>query len=84
LLPQPTLWKRPAPIDGRRVELVSSLIPYGFELLDERSGYPAGIRDPLWHQRLFETQRDKGDVGALVASCLVEITRGIRSRGVWS
>ncbi len=82
LLPEPTLWKRPAPIKSQRVELVSSLIPYGFELLDERSGYPAGIRDPLWQQRLFETQRDKGDVPALVASCLVEITRGIRQRGL--
>ena len=82
LLPRAKLWKRPAPASGRRVELVSSLIPYGFELLDERSGYPAGIRDPLWQQRLFETQRDKGDVGVLVASCLVEITRGIRQRGL--
>jgi cell division septation protein DedD len=82
LLPKPTLWKRPAPIKSERVELVSSLIPYGFELLDERSGYPAGIRDPLWQQRLFETQRDQGDVQGLVASCLVEITRGIRQRGL--
>jgi len=82
LLPEPTLWKRPAPIKSERVELVSSLIPYGFELLDERSGYPAGIRDPLWQQRLFETQRDQGDVQGLVASCLVEITRGIRQRGL--
>ncbi len=82
LLPKPALWKRPPPIKSQRVELVSSLIPYGFELLDERSGYPAGIRDPLWQQRLFETQRDKGDVQALVAACLVEITRGIRQRGL--
>ncbi len=82
LLPKSALWKRPAPIKSQRVELVSSLIPYGFELLDERSGYPAGIRDPMWQQRLFETQRDKGDVQALVAACLVEITRGIRQRGL--
>jgi hypothetical protein len=38
------------------VELVSSLIPYGFELLDERSGYPARIRDQ-WQQRLWQTAR---------------------------
>ncbi|MBA2539664.1 MAG: VWA domain-containing protein, partial [Deltaproteobacteria bacterium] len=82
LLPEPALWKRPRPGSGERVELVSSLIPYGFELLDDRSGYPAGIRDPMWQQRLFQTQRDNGDVGGLVASCLVEITRGIRQRGL--
>ncbi len=63
-------------------EMVSSLIPYGFELLDARSGYPAGIRDPAWQQRLFATQRDRGDVAALVASCLVEITRLVRAAGL--
>jgi hypothetical protein len=82
LLPKPALWKRPSPAPGERVELVSSLIPYGFELLDERSGYPAGIRDPMWQQRLFQTQREGGDVSQLVAACLVEITRGIRQRGL--
>ena len=82
LLPRPTLWKRPEDLPDETVELVSSLIPYGFELLDERSGYPAGIRDPAWQQRLWQTQRDKGDVSGLVAACLVEITRGIRHRGL--
>lgn len=82
LLPEPRLW-HPAPAaGGAAVDLVSSLIPYGFELLDERSGYPAGIRDPMWQQRLWQTLRDGGDVGALVAACLVEITRAIRARGL--
>src|SRR5258706_12562778 len=35
----------------------------------------------MWHQRLFATQRDRGDVKHLVSACLVEITRGIRARG---
>ncbi|MEO8705866.1 MAG: DUF5682 family protein [Kofleriaceae bacterium] len=82
LLPKPALWQRPEHMPSETVELVSSLIPYGFELLDERSGYPAGIRDPAWQQRLWQTQRDRGDVSGLVASCLVEITRGIRQRGL--
>jgi Mg-chelatase subunit ChlD len=91
LLPEPRLWHAPAAPGGRshdrddrrdREALVSSLIPYGFELLDARSGYPAGIRDPRWQQRLWQTLRDGGDVGALVAACLVEITRGIRARGL--
>lgn len=82
LVPVPSLWR--APIDEERddVELVSSLIPYGFELLDSRSGYPAGIRDPMWQQRLWQVQRERGDVTTLVAACLVEITRGVRARGL--
>lgn len=82
LLPKPALWKPPEHMPDQRSELVSSLIPYGFELLDERSGYPAGIRDPAWQQRLWQTQRDRGDIGALVAECLVEITRHVRERGL--
>ena len=95
LLPKPTLWMPPAPWpgqDGKRAELVSSLIPYAFELLDARSGYPAGIRDPQWQQRLWATQRggarsdheeiDRSEVTTLVAACLVEITRAVRAMGL--
>lgn len=82
LLPEPTLWHPPAAYDARETAIVSSLIPYAFELLDARSGYPAGIRDPQWQQRLWETQRDRSSVATLVASCLVEITRHIRARGL--
>ncbi|MET9697781.1 DUF5682 family protein [Streptomyces sp. NPDC006529] len=31
-----------------------SLIPYTYPLLDERSGYPAGIRDPEWQHLVLE------------------------------
>ncbi|MFN0247352.1 MAG: DUF5682 family protein, partial [Kofleriaceae bacterium] len=111
LLPKPALWSAPPTSDVRvRHGMVSSLIPYAFELLDSRSGYPAGIRDPMWQQRLWATQRspataiepDLGsdgargarkvdvernarvaaDVVALVAACLVEITREVRKRGL--
>jgi len=95
LIPEPVLWRAPDPSDeagpemegpgftpGPGTELVSSLIPYGFELLDSRSGYPAGIRDPRWQQRLWQTQHEGGDVAGLVSGMLVEITRGIRTRGL--
>jgi Mg-chelatase subunit ChlD len=82
LLAEPMLWSPPAGAPGAAIELVSSLIPYAFELLDERSGYPAGIRDPAWQQRLWQTLLRGGDPAALVAACLVEITREIRSRGL--
>jgi hypothetical protein len=95
LVPDPTLWHAPVPAEIRGeaageasaepadgADVVSSLIPYGFELLDSRSGYPAGIRDPMWQQRLWEVLGAAGDVRELVARCLVEITRAIRARGL--
>ncbi len=82
LVPEPTLWSAPAATASETAELVSSLIPYAFELLDARSGYPAGIRDPAWQQRLWQTQRDRGEVALLVSQCLVEITRLVRAKGL--
>lgn len=82
LVPAPALWQPPAEYEVQTRPIVSSLIPYAFELLDARSGYPAGIRDPQWQQRLWETQRERADVGTLVAACLVEITRHVRERGL--
>jgi hypothetical protein len=82
LVPEPTLWRAPAAPPRVARTVVSSLIPYGFELLDARSGYPAGICDPAWQQRLWQALDDHGDVTALVARCLVEITRGVRARGL--
>ncbi|WP_445271785.1 DUF5682 family protein, partial [Streptomyces sp. DSM 41978] len=40
----------PAPAEEGRPAVVTSLVPYAFDLLDARSGYPAGIRDPRWQQ----------------------------------
>src|SRR5205814_5104495 len=34
-------------------EVATSLVPYTFGLLDSRSGYPAGIRDPQWQQAVL-------------------------------
>lgn len=86
MLPEPARWDAgsgaTAPAPPTEQAIVSSLIPYAFELLDARSGYPAGIRDPAWQQRLWQAQRDGGDVGALVAACLVEITRAVRALGL--
>src|SRR6266536_2271089 len=33
---------------------MTALVPYAFSLLDSRSGYPAGIRDPAWQQAVWE------------------------------
>ncbi len=69
---------------GEPREVVSSLIPYAFDLLDSRSGYPAGIRDPMWHQLLWERASRQDAASAtedLVAGCLVAITRHVRATG---
>jgi Mg-chelatase subunit ChlD len=53
--PDPELWADPGfDLAGPGVEVVTALVPYAFELLDSRSGYPAGIRDPAWQQALWE------------------------------
>ena len=71
-------------------EPVLSLIPYSSELFDSRSGYPAGIRDPLWQQRVYEALRgtdgaDKsaqaGRLDHVVSSCIVEVCRSMRQKG---
>lgn len=58
-----------------------SLVPYTFKLLDERSGYPSGIRDPAWQQSVFEAAGDPGRVQAAAASHLVEFCRALRAGG---
>lgn len=51
----------PAPEDEHPA-VVTSLVPYAFDLLDSRSGYPAGIRDPRWQQAVFTA-------GAIPGAC---------------
>ncbi|MBX7197471.1 MAG: VWA domain-containing protein, partial [Sandaracinaceae bacterium] len=81
LLSSPIPVPIPAHEEGQRREVITSLVPYGFELFDSRSGYPAGIRDPLWQQRSFEVLRDGKEHDALVAECVASIARSIRGRG---
>ncbi|MCO8121993.1 DUF5682 family protein [Stieleria sp. TO1_6] len=45
-----------ATVDANPESVGVSLIPYSFEQLDERSGYPAGILDPQWHQRMVQSE----------------------------
>ncbi|MFO0738280.1 MAG: DUF5682 family protein [Labilithrix sp.] len=61
--------------------VVSSLVPYAFPLLDSRSGYPAGIRDPIWQQRAYEALAAGGETSAIVATTMTEIARVVRRRG---
>ncbi len=57
-----------------------SLVPYDFEQLDERSGYPAGVRDPVWHQRMVESSSLQAMDRASI-EMVVDICRAMRQRG---
>ncbi|WP_033442496.1 DUF5682 family protein [Saccharothrix sp. NRRL B-16314] len=72
------------PVDDSPVpkaDVVTSLVPYGFGLLDERSGYPAGIRDPEWQQAVLEAAGDPDAVEAAAASVIVRICGRVRELG---
>ncbi len=62
-------------------DLVTSLVPYGFSLLDERSGYPAGIRDPEWQQAVFEAGGDPAAIESAAAAFIVRICARVRELG---
>lgn len=61
-------------------EVVTALIPYTFEQLDERSGYPAGIRDPVWHQAVYSSA-DVEEIDTTMSSLAVGVCRELRRRG---
>ncbi|MET0136682.1 MAG: DUF5682 family protein, partial [Kibdelosporangium sp.] len=62
-------------------DVVTSLVPYTFDLLDERSGYPAGIRDPEWQQAVLAAAGDPAAVESSAASMIVRICAGLRGFG---
>lgn len=58
--------------------VTTSLIAYAWDLLDSRSGYPAGIRDPAFQDRMLRVGADPAEV---VATCAAEVVRALRRRG---
>lgn len=89
LLPEPTLWRAVEPdapgSEADRGAWISSLVPYDFALLDSRSGYPAGIRDPQLRQRVWEVlggpQAAPQAMDAALADVVVRLCRHIRRAG---
>jgi hypothetical protein len=67
-----------APGDAR---IVTSLVPYAFGLLDERSGYPSGIRDPEWQQAVLLAGGDPLALEHAATELIVRICAGVRDRG---
>ncbi|WP_406443904.1 DUF5682 family protein [Streptomyces sp. NBC_00631] len=66
---------RPAP------EWTTSLIPYAYALLDERSGYPAGIRDPEWQHMVLETAGDPTALDDALTRAAVRVCAELRASG---
>ncbi|WP_406386258.1 DUF5682 family protein [Streptomyces sp. NBC_00211] len=71
----------PAPGPGGGERVVTSLVPYSFDLLDSRSGYPAGIRDPLWQQAVLEAGGDALRVRDAASIAVTGVCRELRRAG---
>ncbi|WP_052850764.1 DUF5682 family protein [Streptomyces avicenniae] len=57
-----------------------SLIPYTYALLDARSGYPAGIRDPEWQQQVLEASGDPAALHDALTRTAVRICARLRAQ----
>ncbi|WP_239648071.1 DUF5682 family protein [Nocardiopsis ganjiahuensis] len=69
------------PTDATGPDPVTALIPYTFALLDSRSGYPAGIRDPEWQQDVYEAGADPERVERACVRRLAAVGAHLRSHG---
>ncbi|MFG2328500.1 DUF5682 family protein [Streptomyces sp. NPDC048604] len=62
-------------------EVVTSLVPYEYRLLDERSGYPAGIRDPEWQHGVYLAGGEPAALDELLVGTAVRICAAVREAG---
>ncbi|WP_431965904.1 DUF5682 family protein [Actinacidiphila sp. bgisy160] len=69
------------PAPGSGAAWTTSLIPYAYPLLDERSGYPAGIRDPEWQHMVLEAAGDPAALEEVLARAAVRICAELRAQG---
>jgi hypothetical protein len=56
-------------------------VPYAFGLLDARSGYPAGIRDPRWQQSVVQAGGVPAAVEAAALDAIVRVCGHVRRAG---
>lgn len=76
--PDPDLVLAPDRVpDGRHVV---SLIPYTYPLLDARSGYPAGIRDPEWQHTVLDAAGDQDRLAEALITTAVRICEALRGQ----
>ncbi|MET8699425.1 DUF5682 family protein [Kitasatospora sp. NPDC004723] len=70
------------PADGSAPDArhVVSLIPYTYPLLDARSGYPAGIRDPEWQHTVLDAAGDPDRLAEALVRTAVRICEALRAQ----
>ncbi|MEV7723331.1 DUF5682 family protein [Streptomyces sp. NPDC087917] len=66
---------------GDGAEVVTSFVAYSFDLLDSRSGYPAGIRDPLWQQAVHTAAGDPVRLREAASVAVTGVCRELRRAG---
>ncbi|MFF0739096.1 DUF5682 family protein [Streptomyces sp. NPDC004111] len=66
--------------DGADVCTVS-LVPYTYPLLDSRSGYPAGIRDPEWQHTVLDAAGDPAALHEALVRTAVRVCATLREQG---
>ncbi|MEE2049891.1 DUF5682 family protein [Nocardiopsis tropica] len=71
----------PAPGEQPGKGVSTALIPYTFALLDSRSGYPAGIRDPEWQQDVHAAGGDPEGIERAAVRRLSAIGGRLRADG---
>ncbi|MGW2277753.1 vWA domain-containing protein [Streptomyces sp. NPDC001770] len=58
-----------------------SLVPYTYPLLDSRSGYPAGIRDPEWQHTVLDAAGDPAALHEALIRTAVHVCVALRDQG---
>ncbi|MFF8503126.1 DUF5682 family protein [Streptomyces anulatus] len=58
-----------------------SLVPYTYPLLDSRSGYPAGIRDPEWQHTVLDAAGDPAVLHEALIRTVVRVCAALREQG---
>ncbi|MHB9863341.1 vWA domain-containing protein [Streptomyces sp. YIM S03343] len=66
---------------GEPAVWTTSLIPYAYALLDERSGYPAGIRDPEWQHMVLDAAGDPAALETALTRAAVRVCAELRALG---
>ncbi|MEV6054324.1 DUF5682 family protein [Streptomyces sp. NPDC052107] len=66
---------------GPAAAWTTSLIHYSYALLDERSGYPAGIRDPEWQHLVLDAAGDPVALEDALTRAAVRVCAELRALG---
>jgi hypothetical protein len=72
-------FEREHPAPEKPASVTTALLPYSFPLLDSRSGYPAGIRDPAWQQRVVEALAASRPLQGEAFEVVTDVARRIRA-----